>query len=73
MAIYSVSRISLMQSTNSLKVQNAIIDGEIVCLDHQDRSVFDDLFSRPGEPFFYAFDLLWLNGQDMRGDAAYRT
>ena len=22
---------------------------------------------RRGEPFFYAFDLLWLNGQDLRG------
>src|SRR5438105_4250821 len=48
----------------SRTVENAVIDGEIVCLDNQGRSVFDDLLFRRAEPFFYAFDLLWLNGED---------
>jgi bifunctional non-homologous end joining protein LigD len=47
-------------------VQNAVVDGEIVCLDEYGRSLFNDLLFRRGTPFFYAFDLLWLNGEDMR-------
>jgi bifunctional non-homologous end joining protein LigD len=41
----------------SLKVENAILDGEIVCLDSKGHSVFNELLHRRGEPIFYAFDL----------------
>ena len=51
---------------SSLRVQNAIIDGEICCLDDEGRSQFNVLLRRRGEPVFYAFDLLWLNGEDIR-------
>ena len=44
-----------------------MIDGEVVCLDQLGRSQFKELLFRRGEPFFYAFDLLWLNGKDLRG------
>jgi ATP-dependent DNA ligase len=30
------------------------------------RSIFKELLYRRGNPFFYAFDLLWLNGRDLR-------
>ena len=42
----------------------AVIDGEIVCLDSEGRSQFYQLLRRRGrgEPVFYAFDLLWLDG-----------
>jgi bifunctional non-homologous end joining protein LigD len=30
------------------------------------RSVFKELLYRRSNPFFYAFDLLWLNGRDLR-------
>jgi bifunctional non-homologous end joining protein LigD len=30
------------------------------------RSQFYELMFRRGQPFFYAFDLLWLNGEDLR-------
>ncbi len=50
-----------------LKVKDAVLDGEIVCLDAQGRSQFKELLFRRGEPFFYAFDLLWLNEKDVRG------
>ncbi len=43
-----------------------ILDGELVCLDEQGRSQFYDLFFRRKEPIYYAFDLLWLNGEDLR-------
>ena len=49
-----------------LKAADAILDGEIVCLDGEGRSQFNDLLHRRGQPAFYAFDLLWLNGRDLR-------
>jgi bifunctional non-homologous end joining protein LigD len=49
-----------------LKVENAVLDGEIVCLDSDGRSSFNDLLYRRADPYFYAFDLLWLNGNDLR-------
>jgi bifunctional non-homologous end joining protein LigD len=47
-------------------VQDAVLDGEIVCLDDEGRSQFNQLLRRRGQPVFYAFDLLWLNGEDLR-------
>jgi bifunctional non-homologous end joining protein LigD len=49
-----------------LRVRNAILDGEIVCLDCDGRSLFNELLYRRGKPVFYMFDLLWLNGRDLR-------
>jgi bifunctional non-homologous end joining protein LigD len=49
-----------------LKVKNAVIDGELVCLDAEGRSIFKELPLRRGCPIFYAFDLLYLNGRDVR-------
>jgi bifunctional non-homologous end joining protein LigD len=43
-----------------------VIDGEIVCLDAEGRSIFNELLFRRGYPIFYAFDLLYLNGRDLR-------
>jgi bifunctional non-homologous end joining protein LigD len=50
-----------------LPVKNAILDGELVCLDNDGRSVFLDLRRRSPDACFYAFDLLWLDGKDLRG------
>ena len=49
-----------------LQVQNAIIDGEVACIDANGVSQFNELMFRPGMPYFYAFDLMWLNGNDLR-------
>ncbi len=58
---------NLCQSiATDLKADNAILDGEIVCLDDQGRSRFYDLMFHRGEPYFYAFDLLWMDGADLR-------
>jgi bifunctional non-homologous end joining protein LigD len=43
-----------------------VLDGEIVCLDPTGRPQFYDLLRRRNEPVFYAFDLLWLDGEDLR-------
>jgi bifunctional non-homologous end joining protein LigD len=49
-----------------LKGPRVILDGEIVVLDAEGRSNFPDLMARRGEPRYYAFDLVWLNGRDLR-------
>jgi bifunctional non-homologous end joining protein LigD len=52
--------------TSALLADEAIIDGEVVCLDDDGRPVFDDLFRRRGAPCYVAFDLMWLDGEDLR-------
>ena len=42
------------------------MDGEIACVDDVGRSVFNDLLFRRKECVFFAFDLLFLNGEDLR-------
>jgi bifunctional non-homologous end joining protein LigD len=56
----------LRDNLAKLKVQNAVIDGEIVSLDDEGRSIFNELLFRRGCPTFYAFDLLYLNNRDLR-------
>lgn len=46
--------------------RDAILDGELVCLDADGRSWFEPLLYRREQPVFYAFDLLWLDGVDLR-------
>ena len=60
------SFLSLKESLGKIPVKNAILDGEVVCLDSNGVSQFNELMSRKGKPVFYAFDLLWLNGDDLR-------
>jgi bifunctional non-homologous end joining protein LigD len=56
----------LRDSLGKLKVKNAVLDGELVCLDTEGRSIFNELLFRRGCPVFYTFDLLYLNNRDMR-------
>lgn len=49
-----------------MKHQRVLLDGEIVCLDGSGGSQFNDLLFRRGEPYFFAFDLLWLGHEDLR-------
>ena len=57
---------ALEKALAALLAHNAIIDGEIVCLDANGVSQFNELLSRKAEPVLYAFDLLWLDGVDLR-------
>ena len=59
---------SLRAALSKLPVKNAIIDGEIVCLDEKGVSQFNALLTTKGRDAaaFYAFDLIWLNGADLR-------
>ena len=49
-----------------LKVKDAVMDGEIVALDSSGRPAFYSLMKRQCQPVYYAFDILWLNGRDLR-------
>jgi bifunctional non-homologous end joining protein LigD len=48
--------------------KTAVFDGEIVCVDGKGRPRFNDLLFRRRNPVFFAFDLLYLNGKDLRYD-----
>jgi bifunctional non-homologous end joining protein LigD len=50
----------------NLRAKNAVLDGELVCLDEGGRSIFDDLLFRRKPPIYYAFDILRWNGADLR-------
>ena len=49
-----------------IDADTAILDGEIFAKDPRGRPVFLDLMRRTGEASYVAFDLLWLNGEDLR-------
>jgi len=49
-----------------LPVQNAIMDGEVVSIDELGRPQFYELLKRRGTFVYYAFDLIYLNGRDLR-------
>lgn len=49
-----------------LDVDNAIFDGELVVTDHLGRTVFAALLQRPQRVKYFSFDLLWLDGVDLR-------
>src|SRR5215467_6547644 len=50
----------------NLRTENAVLDGEIACVDDSGRSVFNDLLFRRRDCSFFAFDLLFLNSKDLR-------
>jgi bifunctional non-homologous end joining protein LigD len=47
-------------------VRDAVLDGEVVCLGDDGKADFESLMFSRSEPSFYAFDMLWLNGVDLR-------
>ncbi|MDB5187499.1 MAG: putative ATP-dependent ligase [Candidatus Kaiserbacteria bacterium] len=49
-----------------LGVTDAIFDGEVVVFDESKKSIFKEMLRTIYEPTYVAFDLLWLNGVDLR-------
>ncbi|HZY72032.1 MAG TPA: hypothetical protein VFE22_02875 [Edaphobacter sp.] len=49
-----------------LQHREAVLDGEIVILDLEGRPTFIDLLRRRGQPRFYAFDIVMIDGRDLR-------
>ena len=58
----------IVEAVNALTVQSCLIDGEAVCCDDDGLPVFQKLRQRQDDHhvFLYAFDLLELNGTDLR-------
>ena len=58
----------VVEAVNHLKVRSCLIDGEVVCCDERGLARFDVLRRRrnEAEAFLYAFDLLELDGTDLR-------
>jgi bifunctional non-homologous end joining protein LigD len=58
----------VLEAVNHLKVRSCLIDGEVVCCDDRGLAVFQALRRRQNEAraFLFAFDLLELDGTDMR-------
>jgi bifunctional non-homologous end joining protein LigD len=60
----------IVDALKNLPVKNAVLDGEIVVLDQDGKPSFQDLqYFEPklaARLFYYAFDLLHLNGEDLR-------
>src|SRR3982074_701410 len=58
----------VVEAVNHLKVRSCLIDGEVVCCDERGLATFATLRQRQNEAgaFLYAFDLLELDGADIR-------
>lgn len=56
----------IAQALSRLKVGEAVIDGEVVAVDAKGISRFQLLMTPDANQEFAAFDLLWLDGQDLR-------
>jgi bifunctional non-homologous end joining protein LigD len=54
------------QIAASLDVDDAILDGEIISADETGRPQFYDLLRDTRAPAYVAFDVIWLNGADLR-------
>ena len=49
-----------------LGVREAVLDGEVIAADETGRPQFYELLRRTRTPAYVAFDLLWLDGADLR-------
>jgi bifunctional non-homologous end joining protein LigD len=52
---------------HAVRCSSAVLDGEIACLQPDGRSHFYNLMFRRQWPYFMAFDVLALDGRDLRG------
>jgi bifunctional non-homologous end joining protein LigD len=55
-----------------LDVRSVILDGEVIALDSEGRQDFPALLRGEGSLHYAAFDLLYLNGRDLRGQPLWR-
>jgi bifunctional non-homologous end joining protein LigD len=52
--------------SHSVRAHDCVLDGELVCLDADGRSNFHKLMFRRDWPYFYAFDPLSVDGENIR-------
>lgn len=54
------------QVATELDIDDAILDGEVIAADESGRLLFRELPRSTHRPSYVAFDILWLNGADLR-------
>jgi bifunctional non-homologous end joining protein LigD len=64
--VYSAWPYLATELAHAVRCRSAVLDGEIACLGVDGRSHFYDLLYHRESPYFMAFDLLWLDGADLR-------
>ena len=63
---YRRKRLVELAGSLSALPHDVILDGELVCLDDEGRTLFYDMMFHRAPAYFYAFDILWLDGEDQR-------
>lgn len=56
----------LARALRGLRIEEAVLDGEVVAVDSKGTSRFQLLQTGRGELRYVAFDLLWMDGEDLR-------
>jgi bifunctional non-homologous end joining protein LigD len=64
--VFSKWDVLCTEISHGIRAMSAVLDGEIVCLDADGRSNFYNLMFRRAWPYFYAFDVLSIDGEDLR-------
>ena len=64
--VYKAFQPLAVAMASTLQDRSAIFDGELVCVGPDGQPRFYDLMFRRRQPVYYAFDLLWLDGEDLR-------
>jgi len=57
---------------SEINAKTAILDGELVVLDKTGNAKFYDLMVGRGYVVFVAFDLMWINGRDLRDEPLWQ-
>ena len=63
---YRRKRLLELAQALSTMPHETILDGELVCLDDDGRTLFYDMMFNRAPVHFYAFDILWLDGEVLR-------
>lgn len=64
--VFTKFKLLAEEVAHSVRAMRCVVDGEIVCLDPDGRSNFHKLLFRREWPYFYEFDLLSIEGKDIR-------
>ncbi|MFL5322317.1 MAG: DNA ligase D [Myxococcaceae bacterium] len=56
----------IARALKRMRIGEVVLDGEVVAVDRSGRSNFQSIQSGDSEHRFYVFDLLWLDGEDLR-------
>ncbi|MGH7182505.1 MAG: hypothetical protein ACREJN_11065 [Nitrospiraceae bacterium] len=61
-----------VELAKTVSVDEAILDGELAVMDETGRTLFAPIMKRRHDAGYLAFDLVWLNGKDLRSEPLLR-